>query len=96
MKDPMKPLAPTMADELDNLERVRQYMSARDYQDYIEKRALEALIKYRKNHNFANLYIDSGFARIPRPPIRSMASTCSQSQQIPASIATFRIKSATA
>jgi hypothetical protein len=51
MKDPMKPLAPTMADELDNLERVRQYMSARDYQDYIEKRALEALVKYRKHHN---------------------------------------------
>jgi hypothetical protein len=55
MKDPMKPLAPTMADELDNLERVRQYMSARDYQDYIEKRALEALIKYRKHHNLEDL-----------------------------------------
>lgn len=55
MKDPMKPVAPTMADELDNLERMREYLSEKDYQEYLEKRVLEALVKYRKHHNIEDL-----------------------------------------
>ncbi len=47
MKDPMTPPVPMMADELANLDKLRQYMSESEYQQYLEKRAIEALIKYR-------------------------------------------------
>jgi hypothetical protein len=47
MKDPMTPPVPMMADELANLDKLRQYMSEPEYQQYLEKRAIEALIKYR-------------------------------------------------
>lgn len=47
MKDPMTPPVPMMADELANLDKLREYMSDVEYQQYLEKRAIEALIKYR-------------------------------------------------
>lgn len=47
MKDPMTPPVPMMADELANLDKLREYMSDTEYQQYLEKRAIEALIKYR-------------------------------------------------
>lgn len=47
MKDPMMPPVPMMADELENLEKLRKYMSETEFQQYLEKRAIEALIKYR-------------------------------------------------
>ena len=47
MKDPMTPPVPMMADELANLDKLREYMSESEYQQYLEKRAIEALIKYR-------------------------------------------------
>jgi len=47
MKDPMTPPVPRMADELDNLEKLQKYMTDTEYQQYLEKRAIEALIKYR-------------------------------------------------
>ena len=43
----MTPPVPMMADELANLDKLRQYMSEPEYQQYLEKRAIEALIKYR-------------------------------------------------
>lgn len=83
MKDPMKPLAPTMADELDNLEKLRQYMSPRDYQDYIEKRALEALVKYRKNHNIEDLEEMQFFMhRITHSVIEGVKETESYKKQL--------------
>ena len=47
MKDPMTPPVPMMSDELENLEKLREYMSEIEFQQYLEKRAIEALIKYR-------------------------------------------------
>lgn len=47
MKDPMTPPVPRMAEELEYLEKVREYMNDTEYQQYLEKRAIEALIKYR-------------------------------------------------
>lgn len=41
------PPVPMMADELENLEKLRKYMSETEFQQYLEKRAIEALIKYR-------------------------------------------------
>jgi hypothetical protein len=47
MKDPMTPPVPMMANELENLEKLREYMSETEFEQYLEKRAIEALIKYR-------------------------------------------------
>ena len=47
MKDPMTPPVPRMAEELEYLEKVHEYMNDTEYQQYLEKRAIEALIKYR-------------------------------------------------
>ena len=55
MKDPMTPLVPRMAEELEYLETVRAYMNATEYHQYLEKRALEALVRYRKNHDIEAL-----------------------------------------
>ena len=47
MRDPMTPPVPRMADELANLDKLSEYMSEVEFQQYLEKRAIEALIKYR-------------------------------------------------
>jgi len=47
MKDPMTPPVPRMAEELANLDKLSEYMSEAEFQQYLEKRAIEALIKYR-------------------------------------------------
>ena len=55
MKDPMTPPVPRMADELANLDKLREYMSAAEFQQYLEKRAIEALIKYRASSDLEAL-----------------------------------------
>jgi len=55
MKDPMTPPVPMMADELANLDKLREYMSAAEFQQYLEKRAIEALIKYRASSDLEAL-----------------------------------------
>ena len=55
MKDPMTPPVPRMAEELEYLETVRAYMSNEEYHQYLEKRALEALVRYRKHHDIEAL-----------------------------------------
>lgn len=55
MKDPMTPPVPRMADELANLEKLREYMSEPEFQQYLEKRAIEALIKYRASSDLEAL-----------------------------------------
>ena len=47
MRDPMTPPVPRMADELANLDKLKEYMTDAEFQQYLEKRAIEALIKYR-------------------------------------------------
>jgi len=47
MKDPMMPSVPLMAAELSHLETLRQYLTPSEYQNHLEQRAIEALIKYR-------------------------------------------------
>ena len=55
MKDPMTPPVPRMADELANLDKLREYMSEVEFQQYLEKRAIEALIKYRASSDLEAL-----------------------------------------
>ncbi len=55
MKDPMTAPVPRMADELNYLENVRAYMSQTEYQQYLEQRAIEALIKYRATSDLESL-----------------------------------------
>ena len=55
MKDPMTPPVPRMADELANLDKLKEYMSDSEYQQYLEKRAIEALIKYRSTSDLEAL-----------------------------------------
>jgi len=55
MKDPMKPPVPRMAEELENLENLKKYMDENEYHAYLEKRALEALVRYRAKSNLEDL-----------------------------------------
>jgi len=55
MKDPMTPPVPMMAKELEVLEELQKYMSRQEYHAYLEKRALDALFNYRKEHNLEDL-----------------------------------------
>lgn len=55
MKDPMKPPVPRMAEELENLESLKKYMDENEYHAYLEKRALEALVRYRAKSNLEDL-----------------------------------------
>ena len=55
MKDPMKPPVPRMAEELENLENIKKYMDKNEYHAYLEKRALEALVRYRAKSNLEDL-----------------------------------------
>lgn len=55
MKDPMKPVVPMMALELESLEKLKKYMSAQEYHTHLEKRAIESLLKYRKDSNLEDL-----------------------------------------
>lgn len=55
MKDPMKPPVPTMARELEILDELSKYMSRQELHSYLEKRALDALFNYRKDHNLEDL-----------------------------------------
>jgi len=44
-----------MADELANLDKLREYMTEAEFQQYLEKRAIEALIKYRSSSDLEAL-----------------------------------------
>ena len=55
MRDPMTPPVPRMADELANLDKLREYMTEAEFQQYLEKRAIEALIKYRSSSDLEAL-----------------------------------------
>jgi len=55
MKDPMKPVVPMMADEMENLENLKKYMDDNEYHAYLEKRALEALVRYRAKSELEDL-----------------------------------------
>jgi len=55
MKDPMTAPVPMMAEELENLENLKKYMDQNEYHAYLEKRALEALVRYRAKSNLEDL-----------------------------------------
>jgi len=55
MRDPMKPVVPLMAEEMENLENLKKYMDDNEYHAYLEKRALEALVRYRAKSNLEDL-----------------------------------------
>lgn len=55
MKDPMKPVVPLMAEEMENLENLKKYMDENEYHAYLEKRALEALVRYRAKSSLQDL-----------------------------------------
>jgi len=55
MKDPMKPVVPMMAEEMENLENLKKYMDDNEYHAYLEKRALEALVRYRAKSELEDL-----------------------------------------
>ena len=55
MRGPMTPPVPRMADELANLDKLREYMTEAEFQQYLEKRAIEALIKYRSSSDLEAL-----------------------------------------
>ena len=55
MSDPMKPVVPLMAEEMENLENLKKYMDDNEYHAYLEKRALEALVRYRAKSNLEDL-----------------------------------------
>jgi hypothetical protein len=44
-----------MAEELENLESLKKYMDKNEYHAYLEKRALEALVRYRAKSNLEDL-----------------------------------------
>jgi len=55
MKDPMKPVVPMMAEEMENLENLKKYMDDNEYHAYLEKLALEALVRYRAKSELEDL-----------------------------------------
>jgi hypothetical protein len=55
MRDPMKPVVPLMAEEMENLENLKKYMDDNEYHAYLEKRALEALVRYRAKSELEDL-----------------------------------------
>jgi hypothetical protein len=55
MQNAMAPVVPTMADELARLEKMRAYMTDSSYNEYLQSRALEALVKYRETHDIEDL-----------------------------------------